>query len=429
MTFFYFATSTSPHYLLLLPLMRSQEFDIAIVGAGPAGTTLALSLAPTGKSIVVVEKAHFPREVICGDALSGQVNNVLKRMPDGIYQDFLHTVKKTPSWGIRFFSPGQDPLDLPFILTRTEGQEPPGYICPRVTFDDFLFQRLKRYSNIVIHEGEAVKTLNRFEGGIELSTDHRTIQARVIAGADGLNSVVRQTFSERQLDKSYFCMATRAYFEEVTGFHPENFIELIFLKELLPGYFWIFPEVNGRANVGLGLPFKDVIDKRICLKVVMEEMIRTHPLIAPRFRNATMVTKPKARGLALSRNLKNLSGERYLLLGDAALLVDPFTGEGIGLAMASAESAAAVIRESFESGDFSAATFKAYDKRIERRMGMEHSTSAAMQRFARYPWLFDRVVRKAHRNQAFKELLASTFNNDNVRKKLANPLFYARLLI
>ncbi|MFH1936031.1 MAG: NAD(P)/FAD-dependent oxidoreductase, partial [Bacteroidota bacterium] len=358
-----------------------------------------------------------------------QVNNVLKRMPDGIYQDFLHTVEKTPSWGIRFFSPGQDPLELPFILVRTESQEPPGYICPRITFDDFLFQRLKRYPNIVIYEGEIVNALKRSDNGIELVTEHRTIRTKVVAGADGLNSVVRQTLSERQLDKSYYCTAIRAYFEGVTGFHPENFIELIFLKELLPAYFWIFPEVNGRANVGLGLPYKDVIDKRISLKLVFAEMIRTHPLIEPRFRNATMVTKPRARGLALNRNLKNLSGDRYLLLGDAALLVDPFTGEGIGLAMASAESAATVIRASFATGDFSAAALKAYDRRIERRMGMEHSTSAALQRFAHHPKLFDRVVRRANKNQAFKELLASAFNNDNIRKKLANPLFYARLLI
>jgi len=408
--------------------MWNHEFDIAIAGAGPAGSTLALSLAHSGMRIVIFDKELFPREIICGDALSGQVNNVLKRMPDGIYEDFLNTVVKTPSWGIRFFSPGQDSLELPFLLTRSENQEPPGYICPRTAFDDFLFQRMKRYPNIVIHEGEAVNVLTRSGYGIELSTDNRTIRTKIIVGADGLTSMVRQTFSERHLDKSYYCMAIRAYFEGVTEFHPENFIDLIFLKELLPAYFWIFPEVNGRANVGLGLPYKDVIEKRLSLNGVMEEMIQTHPLIAPRFRNVTRVTKPKARGLALNRNLKNLSGDRYLLLGDAALLVDPFTGEGIGLAMASAESAAAVIRDSFASGDFSATALHAYDKRIKRRMGMGHSTSIALQRFAHRPKLFDRVVRKANKNQAFKELLSTAFNNDDVRKKLANPLFYARFL-
>ena len=409
--------------------MITHETDIAIVGAGPAGSTLALILAHEGLHVTIMDKARFPREVICGDALSGQVRNVLKRMPDGIYEDFISTVEKTPSWGIRFYSPGQEALDLPFLLTHTENQETPGFICPRIIFDNFLFQRMKRYPTIVIHQGEAVNTLKRSGNGVELTTDHRTIRTRVVAGADGLNSIVRRTFSERKLDKSYYCMAIRAYFTGVTGFHPENFIDLIFLRDLLPAYFWIFPEVAGRANVGLGLPYRAVVEKRLSLKKVMQEMIRTHPLIAPRFLTATMVTNPKARGLALSRDLDNLSGERYLLLGDAALLVDPFSGEGIGTAMASGESAAAVIKEACSTGDFSAEAMQAYDRRIKRRMGMEHATSASMQRFARYPWLFDRVVRKANKNQDFKELLASAFNNDTIRKKLANPLFYARLLI
>ncbi len=415
--------------LLSLPLMLNHEFDIAIVGAGPAGATLALSLAPTGRRIAIVDKQLFPREMICGDALSGQVNNVLKRMPDGIYQDFLDQVVKTPSWGVRFFSPGNDPLELPFLVPTTKDQEPPGYICPRVDFDNFLFQRLKNYSNIERFEGRTVKEIKTESDHVLITTDTQTIQAELVVGADGLNSSVRQSVSERQLDKGYYCMAIRAYFEGVTDFHPENFIELVFLKELLPAYFWIFPEVNGRANAGLGIPYADMIKKRLSLKQTMEQLIQEHPLIAPRFRNATMVTKPKARGLALHRNLKQLSGDRYLLLGDAALLVDPFTGEGVGNAMASAESATAVIKDCFNSGEFSSTRLHAYDKRIERRMGMEHSTSASLLRFAHFPKLFDLVVRKANKNKPFKELLASAFTNDDVRKKLANPLFYARLVI
>lgn len=409
--------------------MTFHETDLTIIGAGPAGATLALFLAESGIRITVVEKSHFPREVICGDALSGQVVNVLKRMPGGIYKDFLTSVTKVPSRGIRICAPGLESLELPFLLNRAENIDAPGYICPRLEFDNFLFQRLKRHPNIAILEGETALSLDRVPDGIEIKTGSGIIRSGVIVGADGLNSVVRASLSNRKLDKTYYCMAIRAYFKGITGFHSENFIELIFLKELLPAYFWIFPEVAGLANVGLGLPYKYIGEKRIPLSRIMEEIIRSHPLIAPRFKDAIRVSPLKARGLALSRNLKNLSGERYLLLGDAALLVDPFTGEGIGLAMASAESAAIVLNELFRSGNFSSEALQQYDFRIRRRMGMEHSTSAAMQRFAHHPKLFDRVIRKANKNLAFKELLISAFTNDNVRKKLADPLFYARFLI
>jgi len=407
--------------------MANTEFDLAIIGAGPSGATLALCLAPTGIKIAIFDKEQFPREVICGDALSGQVNHILKRMPDGIYPAFLNEVKKTPSWGIRFYAPGNESLDLPYVLTHSGEQEPPGYICPRFAFDYFLFQRLQKYSNIRVFEREEVTNVIRSGHLLSITTEKRAISTEMAAGADGLNSIARSKLSNRKLDTGYYCMAIRTYFTGVTGFHPENFIELFFLKELLPAYFWVFPEVGGQANVGLGLPFQDVLKKKLSLKSVMEQLLREHPLIRPRFRYAVMTGKPKARGLAINRKLNELSGERYLLLGDAALLVDPFTGEGVGKAMASAESAAAVIRDCFEKGDFSSGATKQYDHRIIRRMGIEHSTSSTLQKFAKYPWLFDKVVRKANKNRTFKEFLASAFNDDNVRKQLASPLFYAKV--
>ena len=229
------------------------------------------------------------------------------------------------------------------------------------------------------------------------------------------------------MDKSYYYLAIQAYFEGVTGFHPHNFIDLLFLRDLIPAYFWIFPGVKGKSNVGLGFPYTDLLGKRISLKKELFRIIKEYPEVSFRFRNATLASDPKARGLAISRKLQELSGDRFLLLGDAALLVDPFTGEGVGNAMASAESAAFIIRDCLHTGDFSAVSLSAYDRRISRRMGMEHSTSAAMQRYARHAWLFNLVVRKANRHKSFKELLASALSNDMVRLKLANPLFYARL--
>lgn len=408
---------------------RTSNYDLIIIGAGPAGSTLALSLINSGLKILVLDKETFPREVICGDALSGQVLNVLRRMPGDIYPDFLRLEPKVPCYGIRFYSPGTEPLSLSFLPKSRSHEDPPGYICPRMVFDLFLAKRLKKYQNITFLQGTKVDRLIRRDDHVEVTTDAGTFIGSMVTGADGLDSVVRKELSNRALDKSYYCMAVRSYFKGIRGIHEQNFIDLIFLKELLPAYFWIFPEVDGRANVGLGLPFESIQKKRLSLKKVMEEVIASHPLVAPRFRDAEMVEPIKARGLALHRNLKDLSGDRFLLLGDAALLVDPFTGEGVGFAMASAESAAAVIRNAFAKGDFSAKFLADYDHRVQRRMGMEHRTSAAMQRYARNPWMFDFVVKKANKNQAFHDLLSSAFTNDDVRKRLANPMFYLRLLV
>lgn len=408
--------------------MALDDFDIAIVGAGPAGATLALCLAHSGLRIALFDKERFPRDVICGDALSVQVLNVLKRMPDDIYNDFLREVPKTPSFGIRFHSPGNHPLELPYRATRNPSLDPPGYISPRLEFDHFLQSRLARYPSIHLFEGEAVTDVSLSDEGVKIRTGQRKVKAQIIAGADGIRSLVRISLSKRVLDKSFYCLAVRAYYEGVTGFHPENFIDLYYLKDLLPAYLWIFPEVEGRANVGLGLPYTLVIRDRLSLKHVLENLIANDPVISKRFINARQVTPIQARGLAVHRNLKNLSGDRYLLLGDAALGVDPFSGEGIGFAMASAESAAAVIIECAKAGNFSSEMLSGYDRRIARRTKTEHDTSAAMQRYARHPWLFDMVVKRANKSKVFQEVLASAFTNEKVRTKLANPLFYLKMM-
>ncbi len=409
--------------------MTHHEFDIVIIGAGPAGATLALSLAHTGLRIAVFDKARFPRDVICGDALSGQVLNVLRRMPDNIYHDFLRDVPKTPSWGIRFHSPGNHPLELPYLTAQTGDEDPPGYISPRLAFDHFLQERISRYPSINMFEGEAATAVNRLSDAVEIRTTNRIVRAQLVAGADGIRSLVRKSLSIRTLDKSYYCLAVRAYFEGVTGFHPQNFIDLYYLKDLLPAYLWIFPEVEGRANVGLGLPYPMVIRDRLSLKQVLEDLITNDPVISKRFTNANQVTPFQARGLAVHRNLKDLSGDRYLLLGDAALGVDPFSGEGIGFAMASAESAGAVILECAKTGNYNSVMLSDYDHRIDRRTRVEHSTSAAMQRYARYPWMFNLVVRRANKSREFQKILASGFTNAKIRKKLGNPLFYLKMLM
>lgn len=421
--------TTAPLEFVPLPDMTHTDFDITIVGAGPAGTTLALSLANAGLRIAIFDKATFPRDVICGDALSGQVLNVLKRMPDSIYEDFLLEVPKTPSWGIRFHSPGNYPLELPYLATKNASQDPPGYISPRKAFDHFLQKRLFRYPSIQVFEEEPVTGVTNLSDSIELHTSARVVRAKLVAGADGIRSLIRKSLSQRKLDKSYYCLAVRAYYEGVTGFHHEGFIDLYYLKDLLPAYLWIFPEVGGLANVGLGLPYPLVIRERLSLKRVLENLIAHDPVISKRFTQARQATPVQARGLAVHRNLRNLSGDRYLLLGDAALGVDPFSGEGIGFAMASAESAAAVIVECMKRDDYSAGMLADYDVRIARRTKTEHDTSAALQRYARYPWLFNMVVRRANKSNAFQDLLASAFTNENVRKKLANPLFYLKMLL
>jgi 2-polyprenyl-6-methoxyphenol hydroxylase-like FAD-dependent oxidoreductase len=216
--------------------MPSHDFDLLIAGAGPAGCTLALDLAPKGLQIGIIEKDYFPRNKICGDALSGKVLSVMKRIPGGVYTNFLQEVAaKIPSRGIRFVSPDGHAADIPFQMQDEVEQSPPGYICRRNDFDSFMATQLLGYPNIELFQGEGVEQVRHSAGGVVAKTKTREFTGRMIAGADGVHSVVRKSFLPDVTGRKHLCLGIRGYYENVSGSHPENFIELIFLKRLLPG--------------------------------------------------------------------------------------------------------------------------------------------------------------------------------------------------
>jgi geranylgeranyl reductase family protein len=364
--------------------------DIIIVGAGPAGATMALMLAGSGLEVTVIDKDRFPRDKICGDALSGKVVSILKRMPDGIFEEFLEKVPKTPSYGIRFVSPGLHTADIPF-KPGIPGL-PPGYICPRREFDAFLVSKIKDCGNIRLIEGEKVVQIRREDDSVIAVTDQSKVTGRMIAGADGVHSAVRFMLAHDKPSREQLCTGVRAYFEGVAGFHPEHYIELFFLQELLPFYFWIFPEVNGRCNAGLAILQTDISSTRVNAGAMFDEIIRLHPEIAPRFAGARMVGRAEAHALPLGTRPGPFSGDRFLLLGDAASLVDPFTGEGIGNAMASGEVAARVVKGCLVKGDLTSEGLREYDVQLKRRIGRELHRSSILQKMARSARLFDFII-------------------------------------
>ena len=408
--------------------MAENEFDILIAGAGPAGCTLALNLAPKGYRIGIIEKDIFPRHKICGDALSGKVLNVMKRIPGDVYTDFLRNVDKIPSWGIRFIAPNHHEVDIPFLLNREENHMPPGYVCKRNDFDNFMFDRLQDYSNIHIFQGERIERVTTHRDNVLANTANHEFTGKIIAGADGVHSTVRKFMHDATIDKHHFCVGIRGYYENVIGLHPENYIELIFLKRLLPGYFWIFPSTRGQVNAGFGMMQHRISRRRENLTHILEDIINNDPLIAPRFRSARLTAKPEAHTLPLGSFRLTRSGNRFILLGDAAFLVDPFSGEGIGNAMASGEIAAAILEDNFKTNNFTAEALKTYDTRIQKRFAQEFKTMTAMQQLAGSSGLFNFVVNKARNNREVRELLTAMFTNEDIRKKLIRPGFYARLL-
>ena len=402
--------------------------QVVVAGAGPGGAVAAMFLAQQGVEVTLVDKANFPRDKICGDGLSGWPVNILNRLDTGIIKRLNARPEQLNSWGVRFVSPNHQYLDVPFAKQNTQ-ELPPGFVIPRHNFDHFLIQEVKQYSNIRLLEG--VKLVDAKISGTHidlLSSEGVEVRAKLAIIADGAQSTLSRKLTGTSLDKKHHIAGIRAYYRGVSGIHADNFIELHFLKEFLPGYFWIFPLPNGMANVGLGIRSDRVSKEKINLSEKMLQAIREVPYLEERFRNAEQKDKIRGFGLPLGSKRRKISGDRFMLVGDAASLIDPFTGEGIGNAMASGMIAAEHAFTCLKKNSYSTATMAHYDREVYRRLGKELQLSTTMQKLLRFPRLFNFIVKKAEHNPYLKETIASMMDDINIREKLKQPSFYFKLL-
>ena len=404
--------------------------QIVIVGAGPAGATAALFLAKSGIPSVLIEKGTFPRDKICGDACSGKVAWVLRKLSiDAAEAVFAHPTS-LPSWGIKFFGSENNELKVPFKLDYNSNSDTaPGFISKRVDFDNQLIEWVRKEPLITLVEDLAITYSRRQGARICLGNEKLNVhyQADLVLAADGAYSKIAKDIMRLSIPDHKNSLGLRAYFHGVEGLDEEGFIELHFLKDLLPGYFWIFPLPNGEANVGLGIRADIRKKKRLNLKALFTDLIENHPVIAPRFKHARLNGDIQLHGLPLGGH-SQISADNLILLGDAAALIDPFTGEGIGNAMISGMLAAEVIAENYPNSDFTGQKLSTYDNLVYRRLGSELKLSQTMQNLTAYPWLFNLVVNKARRNKELRDTISCMFESVDMRAKLRNPLFYLRIL-
>lgn len=413
--------------------LQKIKTKVIIMGAGPAGAGTSIYLTKAGIPHVIIEKETFPRDKVCGDACSGKTVFVLRKAnPEWIKEVFRQPENYTPSHGIVFVAPNGKALDIPYNPNRVEGEEAPGFTTPRLIFDNFLFEKLPS-EHTTIFQQSSVKSIERKDGQVIVTfvTGGTTyeVTAPLIVGADGDKSMVRKTFVSDNNNTKAYAVGLRAYYKGVTGMHQEQFIELHFLKELLPGYFWIFPLPNGMINVGVGILSEQIRDKKINLREQMLHAIKTNPNIKHRFENAELVDKIQGWGLPMCTERMSISGDNYLLTGDAASLIDPFSGEGIGNALYSGMLAAYAIENAVKAEQYDATYLKeAYDDVLYKRLGDELKISTTLQKLCKFPWLFNFVVNKAHKSPSLSQTISSMFADLDMRDRLRKPSFYFKIL-
>lgn len=405
-----------------------QNVNILILGAGPAGAATALRLSYLGIPSVLVDKSDFPRDKICGDALSGKVSTLLNRLDPAIMDRFRAQFTPTDVWGIRFFPPNGRLIELPFkVGYERQADAAPGYVSKRMDFDAFLIEEVRRRPDITLLLNTELNQFERSERGyrVRSADGQQAFDCQLLVDASGAHSPFARKHAGLEIDPHHHAAAVRAYYQGVTGFHQDNFIELHFLEEYNPGYFWIFPLPNGQANVGLGMR-SDIVKKRqVNLRKELDVIIQS-PAFRERFAQATPVGKTYGYGLPLGSKKRRLSGDHYLLVGDAGHLIDPLTGEGIGNATYSGFIAAELAEKCLAEQRFDADYLLAYDVRIARVLRTELRLSYQLQQVMQRKRITNFLTGIVADNPKIIELLCRMYTDFELRKQLVNPLFWWR---
>lgn len=358
----------------------AKNYDVIIIGAGPAGLTAALALHNSSLRVLLLEKNHHSSEKICGGALAPYIPKVFNTINPEFAEAFYQWKHKLPVNICRVSSNLKNVHD--FIFPQT------GWICRREDFDEFLMSLVASISNITIKTGQQVnKVCVQPDYITAQTTKGDTYNASILIACDGRNSVARKQLMQRSIDRQHHATAVRAYFSGVADLQNNTF-EIHFLRELIPGYFWIFPVSNQLTNVGIGLPTTTIIQKKISMSRLLQQLIHEQPVLSRRFRNARLESAIAGAGLPLGMHKMPISGHRFMLCGDAASLIDPLSGEGIGQAMVSGRYAGWHAALCCQQQIFNSEFMHKYDDAVYNKLlktNLRHAQ--VMKKIEQYPFL------------------------------------------
>ncbi len=347
--------------------------NICIIGAGPAGATTSLFLSKMHISHVIVDAAVFPRDKICGDALDLKVLRVLNHLDKSIVENEIMNdpnfakakgcsiiVSRNKKYTLSVKNAKNTPAEYPFF-----------FVAKRGYFDNFLAQKIASpFADF--RQGTAVKKIERTTIGWNIFAEGNNksiqIETSLVVGADGDHSAMLRHLGERKIERRNYAAALRQYWKGIADINDDNNLEIYLPKSLPLAYLWIFPLPNGEANVGCGLASDLVAKNSVNLKEVFNKLITEDPALKERFRNAQPLEKPVGWGLPLASQNRKASGDGYLLVGDAASLVCPTTGEGVGPGMMSGYIAAHYIQHAVKQNRYSKDMFATYGREINRRL-------------------------------------------------------------
>ncbi len=330
-------------------MVDPEQYDVIIVGAGPAGNSTALHLAQLAPDLVertlILEKAHHPRPKLCGGGILADGEVILRQLGLDIREiphcdvDWLHFDYEGK--GMRIRSRKND--EIAFRTIR------------RHEFDAWLAGKA-RQRGFLIREDTAVKRVAADDGRVLVETNEGTYRAAVVVGADGSKSVVRRAVIPREATHSGRLLEIVTEPRPQSSFHrqADAYCDFLYLPDGILGYSWDFPALeNGQAIRVRGIYDSDFrgVRRKAALRGALGDEFRRHGYDLNDY-------KLEGHPLRWFKAGSVFATPHILLAGDAAG-VDGLAGEGISFALGYGALAAGAIQDAFARQDFSFRGYRA----------------------------------------------------------------------
>ncbi len=384
------------------------EADVLVVGAGPGGSATAYHLARRGVDVLMVDKATFPREKVCGDGLTPRAVKALWDMGiDTSDPGFARTGY------LRTYGADGYKLDLPWPTIRSFPSF--GLVMSRFDFDHLLAQKAVKAGATFQQGVEATEA--RQEGGWvtgavlkDADGNEREVRARYVIAADGASSKLGGRLGVTRDPTRALGIAARRYYRSPRPFEPvlEAFLTLPGGGGFMPGYGWVFFLPDGVLNVGAGLMSTFKQFQGVSAQKVFDTFVQALP---PEWElteeNALGPVRSGPLPTGLNRRPSAVPG--MLLVGDAAGMVNPFNGEGISSAMESGQLAAELTAEALVRGK--PAIAQMYPTQLRKEYGRYYSVGTVWTRMIGHPKFMRYAVQHGVPRKRFMEFALRLLSN------------------
>jgi geranylgeranyl reductase family protein len=385
----------------------TTEFDVAIVGGGPSGAAAAHYLATKGHSVLVCEKKSFPREKTCGDGLTPRAVKQL---------DVMGLSSELQKWehvqGLRIHAGGRT-VELPW--PETDQWANYGLVKPRMDLDKIVLDNAEKAGAKVLQKTQVVEPI--YTDGVltgfvaKRDGEDERINARYIVCAEGAATKFATSIGRTRNPDYPMGWAIRQYFDspamQSSGWF-EGFLEVKSGPDDLPGYGWVFPVGDGRVNVGVGLLTTYDHWESVNLNELQRNFVTQIPAEWG-INYDTVCSKPRGGRLFMGASVWPAHGPGFILVGDAAGMINPCNGEGIAYGYETGAIGARHIDEALRNDGPRA--LESYTRELEEVYGPYYRIGRRFSKLIGHPELMERLVSIGMRSKKAMRLALTIMAN------------------